>query len=179
MQDLPNQPAGPDLVTLDSEVVRLPRLFQDSLEVTWTAPGKVATGADDMYVLNLVVSDGASGEKAEHTLRVTVGQIPPVADAGNDMQYDFQDTLHINLNGLESNDPDGDRLSYRWEQVGGPGVIDETRKRLANPLFSAVAPADYIFVLKVTDDGIAAEGAVASDPDTVRIRVTDRGGRGP
>ncbi len=154
-------------------------LFQDSLTVSWKAPGKVETGEDDVYVLNLVVSDGESGEKAEYALLIIVWQHAPAADAGRDTVYDFSDNLFIELNGTGSTDPNGDGLSYEWRQIGGPGVNLNSESRYdSTPKFAAVAPADYLFALTVADDSLSAEAADTSQA-VVRIRVTDRAGRGP
>ena len=68
---------------------------------------------------------------------------------------------------------------YEWRQIGGPGVNLNSESRYdSTPEFAAVAPADYLFVLTVADDSLSAEAADTSQA-VVRIRVTDRVGRGP
>ena len=146
-------------------------LFQDSVTVVWEAPEEVGT-----YDLSVEVSDGKAEGVAVSALRITVTQGPPLANAGVDRFLAYVDTLRVVLNGTGSNDPDGDELRYRWEQLGGPLVVFSQDS--ASPEFLAAAPADYVFVLRVTDDVATSVGAVTGDPDTIAVRVSDRGGRG-
>ncbi len=148
-------------------------LFQDSVNVVWIAPTEVG-----VYVLNVEVSDRKSGEVISSTLSFTVTQGAPVADAGVDRLMGYSDTLQVVLDGRDSVDPDRDALRYTWEQIGGPSVGLQAQDSEA-PIFPAVAPADFVFVLTVSDERAAADGALTSEPDTVVIRVTDRAGRGP
>ena len=148
-------------------------LFQDSVSVVWRAPSAVGT-----YDLEVEVSDGKSKTKATTALRITVTQGPPIADAGADRALAFFDTLRVALDGTASVDPDGDDLRYLWQQVSGPGVALQPGES-SLPSFRAVAPADYVFVLQVRDDKADTTGAFTSPPDTVRVRVSDREGRGP
>ncbi|MCP3099543.1 tandem-95 repeat protein [Myxococcus sp. K15C18031901] len=94
---------------------------------TFTAPS--VTGERDL-VFSLVVSDG-SATSAASLVVVTVSAQPvpnraPVAKARiilNGPQ------TSMTLDGSASSDPDGDALTYRWEQVGGPGVtLNESTK---------------------------------------------------
>ena len=147
-------------------------LFQDSVSVVWRAPSAVGT-----YDLEVEVSDGKSQTRATSMIRITVTQGPPVADAGDDRALAFGDTLQVALDGTRSIDPDGDDLRYLWQQVSGPGVALQPGESSA-PSFRAVAPADYIFVLQVRDDKADTTGAFTSPPDTIRVRVSDRDGRG-
>lgn len=145
-------------------------LFQDSITVAWEAPAVVG-----IYELFGEVSDGRSGEVEGVTLRISVTQRKPIAHAGDDRFFAYSDTLSVMLDGLGSNDPDGDDLRYVWRQVEGPRVGFETSK--SNPGFRAIAPADFIFELRVSDD-LAPGIGDTSEVVTVRIRVSDRGGRG-
>jgi len=147
-------------------------LFQDSVKVMWVAPEAVGD-----YDLTVEVSDGKSGEVASTSLRVSVTQGPPTARAGDDVSLAYADALRVVLDGGQSTDPDGDALRYRWTQIGGPQVAFSEGS--ASPEFPATAPADYVFVLQVTDDLLSSSGAASSAPDTVAIRVTDRGGWNP
>ena len=147
-------------------------LFQDSVSVTWISPTQVG-----VYVLNVEVSDRKSGEIITSALSISVTQSAPSAVAGEDRVLSYSDTLKVTLDGVDSADPDRDALKYIWDQIGGPGV-GLIAAETASPEFQAVAPADYVFVLTVSDERAAAEGAITSDPDTVVIRVSDRVGRG-
>ena len=147
-------------------------LFQDSVSVTWIAPTQVG-----VYVLNVEVSDRKSGEIITSALSISVTQSAPLAVAGEDRVVSYSDTLSVTLDGVNSVDPDRDALRYIWQQIGGPSVVLQQQDSPL-PVFPAVAPADYVFVLRVSDERAAAEGAITSDPDTVVIRVSDRVGRG-
>ena len=147
-------------------------LFQDSVKVVWIAPEAVGD-----YELSVEVSDGKSGAIATSVIRITVTQEPPVANAGPNRLLAYLDALRVVLDGTGSSDPDGDTLRYKWEQIGGPQVVFSEGS--ASPEFPAIAPADYVFALWVSDDVATPNGAVTSEPDTVVVRVSDREGRGP
>ena len=147
-------------------------LFQDSVTVVWQAPGEVGT-----YDLVVEVSDGRSGTVVTQDVRITVTQVQPRADAGPDRALAYGDTLRIALDGSSSSDPDGDELRFVWTQIGGPRILLQF-PGTGTPSFLAVAPADYVFILEVRDDVADPTGALTSDPDTVVVRVNDRGGRG-
>lgn len=139
--------------------------------MVWQAPGEVGT-----YDLVVEISDGRSGAVVTQDVRITVTQTQPRADAGPDRETAYGDTIWIPLDGSSSTDPDGDELRFVWKQVGGPRVELKSRAT-GTPSFHAVAPADYVFVLEVEDDVADPTGALTSDPDTVEVRVNDRGGR--
>jgi ELWxxDGT repeat protein len=97
---------------------------------------------------------------------VLVRDLQPVAVAGPDQTVD--EGAAVTLDGSASSDPNGDPLSYQWEQVGGPAVAlsDST---IAQPGF--VAPsvptggATLTFRLNVSD------GVHVSEPDTVDVTI--------
>ncbi|MDE2890344.1 MAG: hypothetical protein OXR72_19250 [Gemmatimonadota bacterium] len=142
-------------------------LFQDSVTVVWIAP--VATG---VYTLKVEVDDGKSGTITEGMVEIHVTQGAPVADAGMDRTVPYASGLRVTLDGTGSSDPDRDALRYTWTQLDGPGVDFDAENSM--PVFRAVAPADFIFELRVRDDIVVAEGAITSEPDTVTVRVDDR-----
>ncbi len=146
-------------------------LFQDSVTVVWVAP--VVVG---VYTLKVEVDDGKSGTKTEGMVEIHVTQGPPVADAGMDRTIAYASGLRVTLDGMGSSDPDRDVLRYIWTQLDGPGVDFDAENSM--PAFRAVAPADFVFELRVRDDVVVAEGAITSEPDTVTIRVDDRLGFG-
>ena len=154
-----------------SRLDSLTGLFQDSVTVVWIAP--VAVG---VYTLKVEVDDGRSGTKTEGMVEIHVTQGPPEADAGMDRTIAYASGLRVTLDGTDSSDPDRDVLRYIWTQLDGPGVDFDAENSM--PVFRAVAPADFVFALRVRDDVVVAEGAVTSDPDTVTVRVDDRLGFG-
>ena len=136
-------------------------------------------GAPDVdYGFTLTVTD-ADDETATAMvkIRVTPGNLPPVANAGPD-QTVASGTI-VTLDGGRSTDPEGTEVTYSWMRAngdaGGTGVDVTLSNRTAEqPTFTAPTLAvggtnvTYIFTLFVTD-----EAGVASDhPDTVMITVT-------
>ena len=144
-------------------------LFQDSVTVVWQAPGEPG-----IYELFLEVGDGQSETLVTSGVRISVTQAPPIAAVGPDRELNFNDTLRVVLDGQGSLDPDEDVLMYFWEQVAGPRVGLEAGNG-PSPVFQAIAPADYVFELRVADlvEGVGDTSNVA----VVRVRVSDRKGR--
>jgi hypothetical protein len=85
-----------------------------------------------------------------------VGNSAPVADAGPD-QIGVTPGA-VTLNGSNSRDPDGDPLTYRWEQIGGQNV-SLSGMNTAMATFTAQEGQQYIFRLTVTDPGGLADAA--------------------
>ncbi|WP_163988535.1 myxosortase-dependent M36 family metallopeptidase [Pyxidicoccus caerfyrddinensis] len=85
---------------------------------SFTAPD---VDANTELTFRLVVSDGTLTSEAA-TVTVTVTQsdnIVPVAKARIILSGD---QTAMTLDGSASSDPDGDALTYKWEQTGGPAV---------------------------------------------------------
>ncbi|WP_324290042.1 myxosortase-dependent M36 family metallopeptidase [Pyxidicoccus sp. MSG2] len=117
---------------------------------TFTAPD---VKANTELTFRLVVSDGSLTSDAD-TVTVTVTQsdnIVPVAKARIILSGD---QTAMTLDGSASSDPDGDALTYKWEQTGGPAVT------LASPNQAVLGvnvpeldddSATFSFKLTVTD----------------------------
>ncbi|MBP7937835.1 MAG: SUMF1/EgtB/PvdO family nonheme iron enzyme, partial [Phycisphaerae bacterium] len=89
----------------------------------------------------------------------------PAADAGSSRTVAAE--APVILNGSSSSDPDGDTLSYAWQQTSGASVT-LIGSLTATPSFTAPATSDPIiltFTLTVTD------GGGLSDTATVQITV--------
>jgi hypothetical protein len=85
-----------------------------------------------------------------------VGNSAPVADAGPDQIGVTPGP--VTLNGSNSRDPEGDALTYRWEQIGGPSV-SLSGMNTAMATFTAQEGQNYIFRLTVTDTGGLSDAA--------------------
>ncbi len=99
-----------------------------------------------------------------------VGNSPPVADAGPDQVGVAAGT--ITLNGSGSYDPDGDPITYSWQQISGPSVA-LSGANTAIATFTAAANQTYSFRLTVKDTGglqsTARTSVTTSAPAQVRI----------
>ncbi len=116
------------------------------------------------YVVQLIVTD-AKGLASEPDL-VTVSGInaAPVADAGENQAATIIGEP-VQLDGSQSNDPDGDLLSYLWEIVSAPvnsqATLDDPESM--QPTFIPDEYGTYVFSLVVHD------GWVESAPDEVSV----------
>ena len=148
-------PIGSIDVTLSSTSVARP---------TFTAPSKATR-----LTFRLTVTDSL-GQTGTDTVTVRVNRQPvAVATAPETVAPDDP----VILDGSGSSDPDGDTLTYHWEQVTGSGMvpigsIDVTLSStsVARPTFTAPSKATRLtFRLTVTD----SLGQTAMDTVTVRV----------
>ena len=104
----------------------------------------------------------------------------PVADAGNDITQSIQSSP-VTLDAIGSNDPDGDRLTFRWEISAQP-VSAETElddPASAQPAFVATEPGEYVFELEVSDpQGLSSTDTVTvtlnNEPPSIEVASVDR-----
>lgn len=113
----------------------------------------------------LTVRDGELD--AVDTITITVVETglnqSPVAEAGADIRSKVGDT--VILDGTASADPDGDLLSFFWEQVSGPEVELADATSPTAHFTAPNIPVAPVFRLTVTDPS----GLV--DTDTVRVQI--------
>jgi hypothetical protein len=131
-----------------------------------TVQTRVADLVEGIYEFELKLID-SGGLFSKDTLQVTVNSnnLPPKANAGNDMSvnYDLQicnTNRNVSLNSSNSTDPDGIIVSYFWT---GPGIISNAAAAITQ--VGNLMPGKNNFILKVTDD----KGATGYD--TVLIDV--------
>ena len=151
-----------DLDTLSFVVVKSPEHLvvsgTNSLKLT---PTKDFFGSDTM---SIKLSDGKN-ESEELTLNVAINSQPdiPVANTGADQRVDVSST--VQLDGSQSNDVDGDTITYSWIQTAGYPVT-LTDSKIANPKFTAPSEEGQItFMLTVSD------GTATSNPNVINIYV--------
>lgn len=89
---------------------------------------------------------------------------PPVADAGKDLRFGLDGGLVV-LSGSDSFDPDGQKLTFTWEQAFGPEVqLMTVESSPSDVTFEGLGRRVLLgFVLTVTDPNGAA--------DTARVHI--------
>ncbi|MBI5086411.1 MAG: OmpA family protein, partial [Acidobacteria bacterium] len=82
------------------------------------------------------------------TRRIRTGNDAPVADAGTDQLGVAAGA--ITLDGSASFDPDGDAITFQWDQVAGP-VVNLSGRNTSKAQFTAAEGQSYSFRLTVKD----------------------------
>ncbi len=121
--------------------------------------------SNGVYNFQLEVTDN-DGAKSRDTIQITVNvaaNIPPVADAGQDITI-TSPANSIFLKGAGT-DSDGSIASYSWAKISGPSSYNIATPSSAGTSVTALTPGIYMFELRVTDNN----GAVAMD--TIQISV--------
>jgi PKD repeat protein len=116
------------------------------------------------FLANLTVWDTINQSDTD-MVSISIGNRPPIADAGPDQNVAKNEV--VTLNGTGSSDPDGDPLTYLWNQTGGPPVV-LAGADTAMPTFSSTVSGTCTFLLTVDD------GWGGSSNDTVNITVVNR-----
>lgn len=174
--------AGSDQVSLKNTAVTLDGSRSsdpdgDALSFSWTQIAGPAIGlngpdtsrptftprASGTYSFRLNVTD-ALGATSSDTVNVTVTNRNPVADAGPDQ--DVRASVNVVLDGLGSNDPDGDPLTFSWAQVSGRQVEIRDAARVAASFLPTVSGV-YVFELTVSD----GDGGIGKDTAIVTVAI--------
>jgi len=100
--------------------------------------------------------------------RNSCGNSPPMADAGPDRTVSVGDP--VQLDGTNSNDPDGDPLTFQWafasKPVGSQAQLSGASS--PTPTFTPDVEGDYVLELTVSD------GRGGTDRDAATITAVDR-----
>ena len=140
---------------------------QAQLSSVYTVLSSITPDVAGKYEIGLVVDDGKGDEITPkvHGFEATKANLPPVANAGEDIVTN--PNILIQLNGRDSFDPDGTSVSYAWRVAEQPEQADITiaEPNIASPSVQFTVPGIYRFELVVTD----ASGATTQD--TVQVEV--------
>jgi len=142
-----------------------------------TTAARPAFGIDvpGTYVVRLTVHDGLVSSAID-TVRITTGNVAPVADAGADRVAELGKRLQ--LSGAGSSDLDGDEIGFRWALLSQPPGSAAILFNVAalRPAIVPDVPGEYVVQL------IATDGRAISAPDTAVITtgnarpIADAGG---
>jgi hypothetical protein len=131
---------------------QFPQIFNNTAKKAFFA----ARTAGD-YVVTLSLSNQRGASPKEDSLKVTILNIPPIADAGENSFGRVH--TEVSLDGRHSKDANGDELAYRWVQIRGPSLsvfpadsgygMFKTTSALA--YFKTDKVGEYAFELFVTE----------------------------
>jgi len=129
-----------------------------STSSAWFTPTRVGA-----YRFQLVVDDGSDSSPPDHVTVTAVSENrAPVAVTSGISKVEIGDP--VTLDGKGSYDPDGDPLTYQWNQTGGVQVMLESAD-MPVATFHAVSEGVFRFDLVVSD------GELVSDPATFEVTV--------
>ncbi|NOX43499.1 MAG: DUF1588 domain-containing protein [Gammaproteobacteria bacterium] len=124
-----------------------------------------------IYIAELIVNDGKINSNPKTvTITATDPNTPPVANAGANIEVEFEAGALVNLNGSGTDVDPLDVLTYKWAFILKP--LDSTatlnNTTIANPQFTPDKAGNYIAQLVVND------GKLDSNPKTVIIAVNTK-----
>ena len=123
-------------------------------------------------VLRLFIENGEFNiGKMTFSYKEALPYIPPIAEAGANVSVILPNSTAI-LDGSGSNDPEGQTITYNWEQIYGPSVIIFDNKKIASPNISNLVEGVYKCRLTVYD-------GTYQDSDDVLVIVSANGNVNP
>lgn len=156
-----------DSLTYAWTFVTKPSGSSTQLEDAFTARPTFIPDAAGLYEVQLVVNDGTA-DSAPDTAEIEVvsPNVPPVADAGDDISGRVGDSMI--LDGTASVDPDGGSVTYAWtisfKPSSSQALLDDENQAVAE--FTPDMPGTYSLVLTVDDGEVA-------DSDMMTVTVLD------
>ena len=127
-----------------------------------------------VYVFQLIINDG-SFDSTPSTVTITVGNMQPVANAGDDRVVEINTLVYLNGSAYDADPADVDSLTYRWafalKDDDTPNIAPSSHAELLNtntatPSFIVDEPGAYFVDLIVSD------GKEESVVDTVKVTAT-------
>ena len=164
----PNTGTGDTLTYLWAQTSGTTVTLSDTSAIspTFTAPIR-QTADDGELAFTLTVTD-AAGEASTATVTISVTNLPPTANAGDDQTVD--EGAEVTLDGSGSSGLAGDGRTYAWTQTGGTTVIltgaNTITATFTAPTRQTADDGEFEFTLTVRD------AAGAEDTDTVAISVS-------
>ncbi len=120
------------------------------------------------HILRLVVDDGEFNiGKMTFSYANPLSYVPPIANAGENINVVLPNTTST-LDGSQSYDPEGETLTFHWEQIYGPSTINFSNTTSDSPEISNLIEGVYKCKLTVSD------GTYFSN-DVVLIIVSETG----
>ncbi len=147
------EPAGAGAVGAAPPTLASGLTISSSQRVTVTFPVTVSYGliAGTPLINTATISTTEISTPTQASTVVTVGNAPPTADAGAPQTVNPGDS--VTLDGSSSSDPNGDALTYLWQQTGGV-TVTLSGATTVSPTFTAPAASGVLtFTLTVTDTG--------------------------
>ena len=112
------------------------------------------------HILRLVATNGEFNlGKLNFTYTSLLDYVPPIANAGENVVVIIPETTAI-LDGVLSNDPEGEALTYLWEQIYGPSTISFDDTAVVSPSISNLEEGIYKIKLTVSDGTYTANSYV-------------------
>lgn len=149
-----NQTAGPKVMLSDLS----------ASNPTFVAP---ISKSAKVLTFQLFVNDGAMDSKPD-SVKITIqANKAPVAEAGTDFTVGIGDQATLNATG--SYDPDGNSLTYRWNQTAGP-LAELSDTKAAKPTFQAPILEDAARKV-LTFQLVVSDGIYDAKPDYVKVTV--------
>jgi len=123
-------------------------------------------------ILRLFIDEGEFNiGKMTFSFASALSYSPPIANAGDNVTVILPETT-ATLDGTLSNDPEGESITYNWEQVYGPSIISFSDNLTASPEISNLVDGVYKCKLTVSDGSY-------TDTDEVLVIVSQTGNSTP
>lgn len=150
------QTSGEDVIIADP----------NQLTTSFQAPKVLLTEIEKVLQLTLIVIDN-EGATTQEQMTITVLPIneKPIANAAAHNTYLVNELVQLDC--LDSHDPDGFPVTFKWLQTQGPQVIIENPNACKPNFQLPNEPIDVEFSLQVTDE----DQTTASDKTTVKSKV--------
>ena len=138
----------------------------------------VATTQPLTFTLNVTDSRGGSDtDEVVITVRDSASNAPVARIAGG--ERDINEGVPVTLDGSASDDPNGDSLTYEWEQTGGATTVtispDNDTASFTAPIVKQNTPLTFTLTVRDDDDSDSASVTITvinSESDTPTASVT-------